>query len=336
MTTKNRHGLARSIPSDVRRKVRQHSRFGCVHCRAGLYEYEHIEPAFVDAHIHDPDRICCLCPNCHDQVTKKQLSKSQVSRDYAATRSADPRSVLPPIGPMNLDCATAPLRIGGVTYAPTVGTLLRYHGVDLIQVANGEQPGEPAAISAVFTNDEGRETLRLEQNAWVGSCSNWDIEVVGPRLCVRRRLGEIALALRWEQPGGPLVVEHLDMRYEDAHVLVHEDAFAVGSYLRDGSIWWMTAGLHLLGSNPQGAAIEFLTAEELAARTGISAPDQAMAGPTIVGGQGAFVPRYGICLGSGCNLTIRDWACGTRALPDMRRVILRNPAELARFISTGG
>ena len=56
---KNRFGLSRYIPEDIKRLVRQNSKFGCVvpGCRISFYEYEHILPEFKDARAHDPEKI---------------------------------------------------------------------------------------------------------------------------------------------------------------------------------------------------------------------------------------------------------------------------------------
>jgi magnesium chelatase family protein len=45
----NKHGLSRTIPAEIRREIRQRSKFGCVICRNAIYTYEHIDPTFVNA-----------------------------------------------------------------------------------------------------------------------------------------------------------------------------------------------------------------------------------------------------------------------------------------------
>jgi len=76
---KNQHGLSRHIPSEVKRTVRQNSKFGCVICRSAICQYEHIIPSFADAQSHDPENMCLLCGTCHDKVTRGMLSKVTVS-----------------------------------------------------------------------------------------------------------------------------------------------------------------------------------------------------------------------------------------------------------------
>jgi hypothetical protein len=87
MAPVNRHGLSRNIPRRVQRDVRQRSKFGCVMCRNGFYQLEHILPTFADAFSHEADNICCLCPSCHARVTANQLSKSTVLDQYRRIES---------------------------------------------------------------------------------------------------------------------------------------------------------------------------------------------------------------------------------------------------------
>ena len=62
--TMNRFGLGRDIPGTTKRIVRQRCGFGCVVCGAAFYQYEHVDPAFADARVHDPEKICLLCGGC--------------------------------------------------------------------------------------------------------------------------------------------------------------------------------------------------------------------------------------------------------------------------------
>src|SRR5215212_1257003 len=85
---RNRHGLSRDIPDGVQLTVRRNSRFGCVICRTAVTDYEHIDPPFADASVHDPDKICLLCPTHHRHVTSRRLPKEAVSRAYASIRAS--------------------------------------------------------------------------------------------------------------------------------------------------------------------------------------------------------------------------------------------------------
>ena len=98
MSEVNKYGLSRYIPSDVRREVRQRSKFGCVICRRGFYQYEHIDPPFDDATEHNPSHICCLCGSCHDSVTRGHISKEAIKAEYQRIQGLPLEKVGVPVG----------------------------------------------------------------------------------------------------------------------------------------------------------------------------------------------------------------------------------------------
>ena len=261
-TAKNRHGLHRRIPAAVEREVRQRCKFGCVICRAGFYDYHHIDPPFQKATVHDPDKICLLCPSCHAQCHRGMLSAASVAAKYQETRRAPAAHLGPPAGPLDYYDGTAQLLLGGLRYSPAVRVLLRYHGTPLITVMPGTG-GRPGAINAVFTDDAGNPTLQLVENRWVGPTEAWDIKVERARIQVQTAPGRPVLCLRLEPPG-TLEAEQLDMRFKNAHVLANEHAYAVGRYLPDGRIFWFTANVVIPASHANGAAIEFMTPAQAA------------------------------------------------------------------------
>jgi len=77
-SNRNKHGLSRYIKTEVKEQIRREAGFGCVFCGCILVEYEHIEPEFHGAEVHDPTRMTLLCPICHDKVTKRIISKRKV------------------------------------------------------------------------------------------------------------------------------------------------------------------------------------------------------------------------------------------------------------------
>jgi hypothetical protein len=335
----NQHGLSRYIPAEIRREVRQRSKFGCVTCRRGFYQYEHIDPPFENATTHDPDRICCLCGSCHDSVTRGHLSKEFVLASYRKIQAQPASEASPPVGPLDFHDGSAELMIGGLLYSPAVQTVLRYYGHDLIRVVPGQED-EPGMISAVFTDEAGCDVLQLVENEWVGSLESWDIEVVGQRLTVRRERGDISLQLRLDPPGR-IVVERLDMRVGDGHVLATEQTYAVGRYITDGTIHWVHAGIRIRRSSPLGAAIEFTDVATLEARDSLlrdSGQELATSDRRIVmnSNAGVMVKPLGIVIASLCgSYDLFEVAVGNQSLDGMRQVILAHSGELCRFISRG-
>jgi len=242
----NKHGLPRDIPVPIKREIRQRSKFGCVICRAGIFDYEHIDPEYSDATMHDPDDICCLCTGCHAKVTRGHFSKAYVRRKYNEVEAADVTIIPPPFDGLDFHDGKAELRIGGISYDPGVTSVVRYHGSQIFSVSPSDGVGT-AGINALFLDDEGKETLRISDNVWQGAIKAWDTEVVGPRIMVRKRRGVFALALRLEPPGR-IVIEKLDMRIADAHILVSEQSYAVGRYYDDDKVNWFHANMPHMGS----------------------------------------------------------------------------------------
>ena len=325
----NKHGLNRDIPAPVRREIRQRSKFACVICRNGFYQFEHIDPEFQNALIHDPAAMCCLCGSCHDRVTRKQLSKDTVKRAYAHTQAASAEEVGPPVGPLDYHQDEAELVIGGLSYRPAVHSILRYYGVDVFTIVPG-QPGQPASISAIFTDDAGNETLRLQENEWVGSLSAWDTEVDGPRLTVRRRARHVVLQVRLDPPSR-IVIERLDMRIGDAHLMVSEQHYAVGRYVAD-RVHWASAVLTVMGSDSRGVAIEVDSVEEISRRGAVQTTGSSMATDdgaiALIGGVGALVKPLGISIGSFCSFALRDFWIVPARLQVMRNLFFTRPEAI--------
>ena len=217
--------------------------------------------------------------------------------------------------------------------------IVRYYGETIVGVLRAA-PGAPWGLYATFFGPTGNETLRLKGSSWEGSLDNWDIEVSGPRITVRRARGEIVLCLRLNPPGN-IIIERLDMRIGDAHVLATDKAHAIGRYVDDGSIAWVSAKLTMTGGNPDAVVIDLSSAEEMLGRVqtaGSRGPHMASAhGRFVVGAHaGVMCPPMGVALGAGSGaLRLYGAALGRRAIGDVRRVLIRHPDRLPRFIATG-
>lgn len=333
---RNKHDLSRNIPAKVKRKVREQSKYGCVICRSGFYQYEHIAP-FEDVKAHDPEHICCLCGRCHDAVTRGHLSKEAVVAAYSRIRGGG-NEVEPPTGPLDFHAGFAAIRIGGLEYPPTLRTLVRYHGTDVVTVMPGSH-GSPGRISAIFTDDDGHPILELRENEWVGQTQGWDIEVIGKRLTVRKSSGETALVLRMDFPG-TLVLERLDMRIGDAHLIVGEQAYAVGRYVVDGTIFWVHANLAIPRTGPNAVAIEFteeaILTTRLAALEGKGQYLQTDDGNIMMGSpHGCVFKRLGISIAYQCALQLYKMAAGTRPIRGVRDVVWNHPQHICEYLGVG-
>ncbi len=234
----NRHGLPRSLPADVKREVRQRSRFGCVLCRAAVTQYEHIVPEWHEARVHDPGSICLLCPTHHQMVTSGRLPKSEVMRAYAAIQtSLDPP---PPRDDefFSLYRANARFVLGSCSFS-YLSTLIEVDGSPVLryQPVDGEPP---FLIDARIRDASGAALFTIDHNEWIGPTDKWDVEQTGARLVIREGPGQILLDAEKDAVANSLTIRKLNMWWPPFHVLLSPSGLEVGQYSTD-----LTRGVYL-------------------------------------------------------------------------------------------
>lgn len=207
MPDKNKHGLSRYIPEEVKRKVRQACGYGCVVCGTAIVEYEHVDPEFSEAKEHDPEKIVLLCSQCHAKVTRNFLSKESIKR-----ASKEPVSVKNNYASemFQLLATTPKFVIGGASITNTP-IPLQVKGYHVIQVKPAEEEGGPARLSATFFNSRGELSLQIIDNEWRVNSGNWDFEAVGGTLIVRDNQRNVSLKLRVSDVDG-IIVDKINMR----------------------------------------------------------------------------------------------------------------------------
>ncbi|HDM8161811.1 TPA: SEC-C domain-containing protein [Vibrio harveyi] len=215
----NKYGLTDTIASPVKREVRQRCGFGCVNCGNAVYQYEHLEPTFAEAKEHNPDHIVLLCGGCHDRVSRKILSK-----DTIKLRSQNPvcKQSGFSFGPFDLGLVEPTVTIGTLT-CKNVESLIQIDGESIFSIKKSECEGAPFRINAYLADRDGVEVLKITDNEWITSTANWDVEVVGPKITIRKNLGDITLALRTEAPHS-LIVERLEMVHRGVKISCRENS----------------------------------------------------------------------------------------------------------------
>jgi hypothetical protein len=203
----NAFGLGRDIPAEVKRVVRQRCGFGCVICGLGIVQYEHVEPEFKDARVHDPDAIALLCPQCHAKVTTGMWSKDRVKLAMKG-----PRCKQVGFAREFFDFVQGhpSLRFGGVLLS-NCPTPIQVQGKSLFRFQPPEEPDGPFLSSGLFTDSSGKVALEVEDNEWKAYSTSWDVEVRGPTITIREGHRAVHLVLRVEPPS-EIVVEKLSMK----------------------------------------------------------------------------------------------------------------------------
>lgn len=215
----NKYGLTDTIASPVKREVRQRCGFGCVNCGNAVYQYEHLDPTFAEAKEHNPEHIVLLCGGCHDRVSRKLLSKETIK-----VRSKNPicKQKGFSFGPFDLGLVEPTVKIGTLT-CKKVESLIQIDGESIFSIKKPECEGAPFRINAYLADRDGAEILKITDNEWVTSTSNWDVEVVGPKITIRKDLGDITLILRTEAPHS-LIVERLEMVHRGVKISCRENS----------------------------------------------------------------------------------------------------------------
>ena len=106
-------------------------------------------------------------------------------------------------------------------------------GVDLLSFKPPEEPGSPFLLSGLLSDVTRATTLRIVDNEWFAGDENWDVEVVGPVITIRRGLGDIALKIR-VMPPHALVIERIDMQCEGYFIKGEGDVLKLSP---DGLRW---------------------------------------------------------------------------------------------------
>ncbi len=209
MAKKNKYGLPRYVPEPVRLEIRRRCGFGCVVCGLGLFDYEHFDPEFSKAKVHDPNGMTLLCMQCNQKKARGHLSFEAVKR-----ANDDPAALKIGFAHEWIDVSTGDLTIvvAGVEFR-NCERLIMVNGVTVLSVAEPEEEGTPYRISGRFCNNKGDVIFRIDENNWKVNQQSWDVKWVGPRLTVRNAVGDIALILLVESPGR-IVVERIDMLVE--------------------------------------------------------------------------------------------------------------------------
>lgn len=305
MSTKNRFGLSRKIPTDIQREIRQRSKFGCVICRGAVTEYEHINPEFKDAKEHDPARMCCLCDACHGKVTRRIYSKEYVAQKYTEIQHCP--NVKPAQDFFDFHTGEAALLFGGLKGLSAPTYVFSVYGQPVFQVLSRPKANE-GAIYARFTDKEGQDVLRIDGNQWLAFTDAWDVQVKGPRITVRTHDELVALRLRVEPPGG-IAIEHLDMRYGPAHLMATEYAILIGKYVDQNVCAWMTASVEITQSIDSSAFVSVHKPELEPFSMGLP--------------RGVSWPQAGLSIGSQCGFLISECVTATKSLEDVRKYFFK-------------
>ncbi len=225
MADVNKHGLKRSdLTNEQKRIIRQQAGFGCVICGNAVGDYEHIDPEFADAKIHDPEKMAFLCIQCHGKVTRGQLSKSTVARAKLGPKALQSGFLFEAfdVGP------DAPRIHFGPLSAVNCKWAIRVNGRPVFWINPPETIGGPFRLNAELRDAVGGVVFSIINNQWQTRTDKWDVEVVGRTITVRDGPGQIALKIK-TMPPKELHIERMDMSIEGFKIRCDGSQFTVVS-----------------------------------------------------------------------------------------------------------
>lgn len=213
----NKHGLSRTIPPDVRAQIRIDAGFGCVICGTPFVDYEHIEPEFNNAHVHDPTKMTLLCTGCHGKVTGKRKSKKKVWEAKAnpiCKKDGFVREILEPTQ------EEVKVLVGNSVFTIS-NIILSVAGKPIIWFEPSSNSFEPILLNAIFHNEKSIPIAYVCRNIFRGLVSGSDIVGTAARLEIRPEPRNIALVL--ESKGDePIWLKRLNMTYQNMNIKINK------------------------------------------------------------------------------------------------------------------
>ncbi|MFZ6686621.1 hypothetical protein ACO0K0_02600 [Undibacterium sp. SXout11W] len=230
MSTKNKYGLSRRIPDPIAREIRQRCGFGCVICGLAFYDYEHFDPDFAEATEHNPAGMTLLCSQCNQKRARGRLSAETVAR-----HNADPKCKQQGYSSELFDFGLESMTVNfaGVSFTDCTH-LIVVNGSPILSVKPPAETGQPFRLSGQFTDSKGRVTLKIQDNEFSVGSNNWDVDCEGPRITIRRGLGDISLVLKMNPPN-ELIIERLEMQSQGVFFRGNLDVLEISM---DGGKHW--------------------------------------------------------------------------------------------------
>jgi hypothetical protein len=142
----------------------------------------------------------------------------------------------------NFDPGPLIIKVAACTFT-NVETLIKINDYPILSINPPADRGQPFLLSGSFSDSTGETTLTIADNVWSVGADGWDVEIEGPRITVRRGLGDIALIVRTEPPHN-LVIERIDMALDGMHLKGDESEVLFG----DEKGWAKLRGYSSTGS----------------------------------------------------------------------------------------
>jgi HNH endonuclease len=223
VANRNKHGLARKVPEQVCRQLRQEAGFGCVVCGLAIAQYEHIDPEFAHATEHDPANMALLCGHCHDKVNKKYLSKQAVKEAKIKPKA---RQLGFSHDTFDIGSDWPTIEIGDFRFVNCTNMIVVDERV-IMSARPPEEAGGPFRISAQLIDDSGIERMSIVDNVWNVNNLNWDVIAKRKRIIFRDKDKNIKIQIHVRDR--TLIFEKLQIEASGHSFIFDENGFRMES-----------------------------------------------------------------------------------------------------------
>ena len=199
----NKYGLSRDIPRAVKTAVRRRCGFGCVICGNAIITYEHVEPTFANARIHDPQCITLLCGDHQLQSSKEILSKETIldaDHDPYCKRTGHAKHLF------DLGGKKPTLLVGGNNFTEC-GHKIQVDGQTLFEILAPDRKSSRWRLSATFRDKSGMTICEIRENELILNSAAFDITQAATRFSVSSS-DETLLELEVKPPASLLLTRY--------------------------------------------------------------------------------------------------------------------------------
>lgn len=237
-TLKNKYGLSRYIPDDIKKVIRQNSKYGCVvpNCRNIIYEYEHLIPEFKDAKNHDPEKICLTCPNHNPRkpgVKGEELySKEQLIKFYSAIKEYKE-----PLEIRNNDIFSGfdkniKILVGGLI-CDNIFSIIEVNGKNILSFKiNTEKSifAPDIKFNGRFEKPNGELLFEIIENEWLSNSEHGDLIYKNGTLTIFDKNGVPIFLVRKVPKENTLIISKLDLWIYPFHIYIENDKLIIARH----------------------------------------------------------------------------------------------------------
>ena len=216
MADRNRFGLSRDIPAAISKQVRRRCKFGCVVCGLAIRTYEHIDPPFSDARVHDPTKITLLCGHHQLESSKGLLSKKSI-QEFDANPMGSRRGYVDSIFDLGGKIPSLVLGANKLNLKPS--QVFSINGLPILKIERPERRSRKWCLSGIFYGEKIQILCYIDRNELRLLAHNYDIVQIAKRFCISNIKGDRIFELKINPPD-ELIVKFMKLVLDGDEVIV--------------------------------------------------------------------------------------------------------------------